>query len=181
MKYTSLEQAMNAIQSSLENFINKPMPKPNLNGMLLQIEEGISRNLRMIEERGEVLILADGMRAVVPRVVSTTPESALIQWRTDFFPCARFRVQEGACMPLGFFEGYDLYIDFQWPLPPTFIARYGNLPQQYETLPIHLVDPPRYLVPEHFIAALDRAVQVGIPLNDCNERDTSFFVRKTAY
>jgi hypothetical protein len=142
----------------------------------IEIEEGISEFLQKMESRDEVLILAEGLRAVSARAVPHGMGTVSAQWRTDFYPGARYRGQEGCFMPLGFHERYDLYLGFQWPLLPTLIARFGNQPQEHESFSTFMLGCLG--IPEHFFVAHQRALRAGIPLDGGNERSTAFFVHR---
>lgn len=100
--------------------------------------DAVNEELRVffdgLQASRDVYRTADGMRIVGATVDSTDtyPCVALVRYKTDFYPCARYAVpSKDGLMPLGYFEDYDLYVAEQGHLPPTLIARYGHQPQEY--------------------------------------------------
>jgi len=171
----TIEQAESLFEAALRHFTHGGLI-PNTDATRGSIGEAVYGVILTMWSRGEALMLADGARTVAARAVTLDfPDKIGIQWRTEFFPHARFGGQAGNCMPLGFFKGFDLYIGFQWPMPPVLIARYGSAPHEYETLPVLMVDDLDTL-PAHFAAAYARAVQAGIPPSGGDEQGTAFFV-----
>jgi ribosomal protein S27AE len=80
---------------------------------------------------------------------------------------ARHAQHHGACVRLGTFGQYDLYVGLQAPLPPTLIARYGDSPGDYETWNPALCGRATVgLYGEHFAEALRRADKWAVPLRE---------------
>lgn len=128
-----------------------------------QLHATIEAEFATANAAGELFEVADGMRVVGGAVRFNLSQGTMV-WRTAFTRSARWRGQGGDVQPLGYFEGYDLYIGFQGSFPPTLIARHGHKGYEYSTANPSVMGRAYVGYTPYFAAALARADFTGVDL-----------------
>jgi hypothetical protein len=102
--------------------------------LIARINAAVKAEYDAIEAAGQIQMAFPGCRIVggIGLIPPGLQQLHLIP-ATAFHPQARHLHDDRDALALGFFAEYDLYLQSQVGLPPTFLARYGDHPHQYSS------------------------------------------------
>jgi len=109
---------------------------------------------------------APGLLVCGARASVVDPNLLAIRWESEFSPGNRWLRPAGVCMPLGFYDEFDLYVGFQGGgLPPTLMAVASNAPGGYTTFnPALSGFESAEGHGSHFVEALNRALYLNVDM-----------------
>lgn len=131
-----------------------------------QMDEIIRETFTEMKQRGQRMVPFEGMEVIgADTVDGPTNDAVSLKWKTVAYGRTRFDHPFADHVVLGFYNEYDLYLAKQDLLPPTFIARYGNGPEDYSSYNPSILGVSN--ISEHgwhFFQAYQRALYIGANL-----------------
>ncbi len=158
MKNKSFDELQKELQATLKVF----MDKTQNGGLEAKAQKAVDEVFKRRKARRKIVVNdAAGIEVVGAVLAFDIGRIGLKHYKTAFWPKDKWHVclgKNNSCVPLGYVNNYQLYIQPQEGLPPTLMARFGPGSAYSSWNPNIAGMPPTDSV---FFVALERAKALG--------------------